>query len=252
MRKLFCLILLCSCLVRIFPDSAYKIDLEKDLFIGTAALDVLIMSFFFMQGSEDRQHTEQINRLDDKLSFNYNRSVDNVSTVFAVGVSLVPFSIIAFNGHEWGKLPAYLVMYAESFFLTLGTAESMKNGIARMRPYTYHESIPAGKEDTYYKSFPSAHTAYSFGGAGFLTSILLSDFPDSKWSIPAIAVSYLFAASTGAMRILSGEHFFTDVLAGAALGSLYGYGIPLLHKIKKSSGVDLTLAPAGFSVKICR
>jgi membrane-associated phospholipid phosphatase len=31
------------------------------------------------------------------------------------------------------------------------------------------------------------------------------------------------------MRITSGSHFLTDVLAGAAIGSLYGWLIPWLH-----------------------
>ncbi|MBP7433432.1 PA-phosphatase, partial [bacterium] len=39
----------------------------------------------------------------------------------------------------------------------------------------------------------------------------------------------------GILRITAGEHYPTDVIAGAVLGSLTGLFIPLLHKIKNKN-----------------
>ncbi|MDR0411846.1 MAG: phosphatase PAP2 family protein [Treponema sp.] len=41
---------------------------------------------------------------------------------------------------------------------------------------------------------------------------------------------YTLAAEIASMRIVSGSHFLTDVLTGAAIGSFHGWIIPFLHK----------------------
>jgi undecaprenyl-diphosphatase len=63
-------------------------------------------------------------------------------------------------------------------------------------------------------SFPSGHTITAFA-----VSIALAGF------YPELAIGLLFCAiSVAASRILLGMHFLSDVLAGAAIGSLLGIG----------------------------
>ncbi len=63
-------------------------------------------------------------------------------------------------------------------------------------------------------SFPSGHTITAFAVA---TSLGLF--------YPGLAPGLLFCAiSVAASRVMLGMHFLTDVLAGAAIGSLLGYG----------------------------
>lgn len=52
----------------------------------------------------------------------------------------------------------------------------------------------------------------------------------SPYFIPFTVVSYGLAAATASLRVLSGMHFTTDVLAGAALGSAFGFLVPFLHQ----------------------
>jgi membrane-associated phospholipid phosphatase len=94
----------------------------------------------------------------------------------------------------------------------------------------YADGVPAGKEDDYYNSFPSGSTALAFLSAGFLSATFAAEYPASRWKIPVISGAYALAGGIAAARILSGSHFLTDVLAGAAIGSLYGWIVPLLHK----------------------
>jgi membrane-associated phospholipid phosphatase len=82
----------------------------------------------------------------------------------------------------------------------------------------------------YYNSFPSGSTALAFLSAGFLSAAFSAEYPDSKWRIPVTAGVYALAAAVAACRIVTGSHFLTDVFAGAAIGSLYGLVIPMLHK----------------------
>ena len=61
------------------------------------------------------------------------------------------------------------------------------------------------------------------------------------------------------LRILSGNHFITDVLSGAVLGTLCGIGIPFIHrKMAKNSSINGTsggnvsvaVSPLGFNVSL--
>jgi membrane-associated phospholipid phosphatase len=53
--------------------------------------------------------------------------------------------------------------------------------------------------------------------------------PSSPWLLPFGAASYGLAGLAASFRVFSGMHFITDVIAGAALGAIAGYVIPLLH-----------------------
>lgn len=59
-------------------------------------------------------------------------------------------------------------------------------------------------------------------------------YPDSPWRTPVVAGAYAVAAAAASLRVASGSHFLTDVLAGAALGTLSGWLVPVLHA--KASG----------------
>jgi membrane-associated phospholipid phosphatase len=131
-------------------------------------------------------------------------------------------------------------MYAEAFLLTFGTKDLLKNAFIRYRPYVYDGGIPDGKNDDYYKSFPSGSTALAFLSAGFLSATFSAEYPDSQWKIPVIAGIYTLATGVAVCRIACGSHFLTDVLAGTAMGSLYGWVVPLLHK-KQNNGNNITM-----------
>jgi undecaprenyl-diphosphatase len=185
----------------------------------------------------------EVNIFDRSLMFSYNKPLDIVSDYGVYTLLLLPaFSIIP-NIKDTKTLLTYGIMYSEAFLLTYGTVFSLKNAIIRYRPYMYTDSVPGGKEKDYYNSFPSGSTAYAFLGATFLTTTFSREFPESKWKIPLITGSYTLAVGIGAMRVFSGSHFLTDVFAGAAIGSLYGWLIPRLHL--KNGNKNFKIIPAG-------
>jgi membrane-associated phospholipid phosphatase len=119
----------------------------------------------------------------------------------------------------------------------------LKNAVVRYRPYVYDSGIPEGQDDEYYKSFPSGSTALVFLSAGFLSSTFSAEYPDSQLKIPVIAGIYTMATGVAACRIACGTHFLTDVLAGAAMGSLDGWLIPRLHL--KKGNENTAIIPTG-------
>lgn len=148
------------------------------------------------------------------------------------------------------------VMYAEGFLLTQGTCGLIKLAAKRDRPFMYYDewdTSGATDGDAHY-SFPSSHTADAFMSAAFLTYTFAKIWPDSPWRIPVAAGGWTLAAATAAFRIASANHFPTDVLGGAAIGTLFGLAVPFVHTLiggegPGSGGVALSLLPAGFAVR---
>ena len=148
------------------------------------------------------------------------------------------------------------VLYAESFFLTQGTCGLLKLAAKRDRPFLYYDEWDSGAltDGDAHFSFPSSHTADAFMSAAFLSYTFPRVFPDSNLQIPVIAGSYAIAFAVGAFRIASANHFPTDVLAGGAIGTLFGFAVPFVHSIlfeKKSQKTpELSLTPFGFFARV--
>lgn len=99
---------------------------------------------------------------------------------------------------------------AEAFGLCLGSTELLKHGVSRHRPGDSGGGT----------SFPSGHAAMAFAAATLL---------DSNSGHAVGYPAYGVAAITAFSRVESGHHFPSDVLGGAALGSLTGGMIDALH-----------------------
>ncbi len=89
------------------------------------------------------------------------------------------------------------------------------SGIAGVVTYglktTTHYTRPDGSDN---QSFPSAHTAFAFAGAG----VLDREFGRTSVLIPV--AGYAMAGTTGYLRLVNDQHWVSDVLVGAAIGLL--------------------------------
>jgi undecaprenyl-diphosphatase len=95
-----------------------------------------------------------------------------------------------------------------ALFLRLKKATGRRRPVA-IEPHCWATLLPPDQF-----SFPSGHTITAFAVA-----VSLSLF------YPTLAVGLLFCAlSVAASRILLGMHFLSDVLAGAAIGTLLAFG----------------------------
>ena len=190
-----------------------------------------------------------INRLDSFVMRPYNKTLSTVSTVTTAASLAMPAVLLSAPSSEYLKIG---IMYAETVALTYGIKELIKLIVPRERPYLYYEGYPedevqSGKS---HKSFLSGHTALAFAGASFTSYVFCKYHPESKWKIPVIATSYSLATATGVLRIASGNHFATDVLAGALLGAAIGYGIPALHALLADNNAEKQASPFGLAVKL--
>jgi membrane-associated phospholipid phosphatase len=248
-KKLFAAVCFLLTSFNAYPQSVFTYDVKKDIVLGTAALGVFVSPFFVHNEPANIPaglDKEDVNKLDRSLMFQYNKPLDKASDYGVYGLLVLPALSLAGNVKNAETWLTYGIMYAEAFCLTFGTKDLLKNAVIRYRPYMYSGGIPDGMTNDYYNSFPSGSTALAFLSAGFLGATFSAEYPDSKWKIPVISGAYTLAAGIAACRIASGSHFITDVLAGAAIGSLYGWVIPVLHKKKNGKNLSLNITGNGF------
>ena len=93
----------------------------------------------------------------------------------------------------------------------LVTNMTLKNLVARPRPYTVLENLTILVEKPGEFSFPSGHSSCSFAFA-FAIYLLLP----KKYGVPALVLATLIALS----RLYVGVHYPTDILGGFAVGIL--------------------------------
>jgi membrane-associated phospholipid phosphatase len=226
-----------------YSESVFSYDLKKDIVLGTLSLGMFASPFFVNNEPENIPMTwdkNDVNVFDRGLMLSYNKPLDIFSDYGVYALLTLPVISLAGQIKDKEAWLTYGIMYAEAFLLTFGTKDLLKNAVIRYRPYMYDGDIPDGKDDEYYKSFPSGSTALAFLSAGFLSATFSAEYPDSRWKIPITTGIYTLAAGVATCRIASGSHFLTDVLAGAAIGNLYGWAVPLLHK-KQNDGNNIAM-----------
>jgi membrane-associated phospholipid phosphatase len=233
-----------------YSQSVFTYDLKKDLVLGVAALGVFASPFFVNNEPVNVPVglvKEDVNAFDRSLMFSYNKPLDVISDYGVYALLTLPVISLAGQIKDKKAWLTYGLMYTEAFFLTFGTKDLLKNAIIRYRPYMYFDGVPDGMMNDYHNSFPSGSTALAFLSAGFLSATFSAEYHDSKWKVPVIVGAYTLATGIASFRIISGAHFLTDVFVGAAIGSLYGWVIPILHK-KQNDQNNLSVSFTGNGV----
>lgn len=128
------------------------------------------------------------------------------------------------EGLSDGVVVAQAVMFSEM------TAVISNTSTRRPRPFMYGDDAPLaermdGKSGL---SFFSGHTAASFA-AVVVTARTLQKRGDGGKAAVVAAIGLPTASVVALGRMLSGYHFPTDVLAGAGVGTAFGFLMPALH-----------------------
>ncbi|MGN0728113.1 phosphatase PAP2 family protein [Treponema sp.] len=249
MKRFFSAAIFLVFLPRIFSetaDSHFKLNPVADgILLGagtvfTVSAVAAERTIDFPEYTERTYNLGSVNFIDRKLSRGYSRPLDHLGTAACAVNLALPFAVYGagffsetFSSEDFLTMAT---MYVEAYLLDYSAKNFLKMGIKRVRPYMYYDDYPSDKLDNYDFEFssPSGHTTDAFLGAGFLSYTFCRYYPDSKWKVPLIAASYSVAAGTAALRIMSGNHFLTDTLFGAALGTVCGIGVPVIHELVAS------------------
>jgi undecaprenyl-diphosphatase len=189
---------------------------------------------------------ENVNPVDAKLAQPYNKSLDKTGDAFVGLMGLICCGVIAFaffTSDDKKKAFNNAVIDVYTFmvcgFYANGIYRVLKTIVGRIRPYMYfaNPSAEGIAEGDFFRSWPSGHTSNVFLVLGFLVAWFTFRDAESKLKKPVLTVSLLVCLTTMVLRLLSGNHFLTDVLSGAVIGFGISYGMACLcNKINDYSG----------------
>jgi membrane-associated phospholipid phosphatase len=132
---------------------------------------------------------------------------------------------------RFGGFGKDVLVLTEVLSLNFLVNNTMKYAVRRPRPLVYNPDVEleARTATDAGLSFYSGHTSTSFAMATAYSFLFMKRHPGSRLVVPVWVISCSMAAVTGYLRIQAGQHFITDVLAGAVAGTAIGLLVPYLH-----------------------
>lgn len=143
--------------------------------------------------------------------------------VFALGMTLA--GSLTSDDPSWATVIDDGVPVLETVMLSEVFDQTMKFGFSRQRPYAhFNPPLMAGLDDNV--SFFSGHSVLVFGLA---TSAGLIAHRRHYWTEPYIWIGGgILAVTTAYLRMAADEHYLSDIVTGATIGTLSGIFIPKL------------------------
>ena len=110
--------------------------------------------------------------------------------------------------------------------------ELVRHAMRRPRPYLYQvDTYPEERKFTEaIYSFYSGHTSSVFSVITALSYTFSLRHPDSPWRFAVWGSLLTLATAEPIFRVLSGDHFPTDVFIGAVIGTAFGLLVPAIHR----------------------
>src|SRR5215212_3262250 len=250
-RKLLLLAVLIASSARAqTPDTLFT---KRSLFTwGDAALFAGFTAATAAAAPADRWFTRE---LQDEAR-QANRTLNRGATVFrlvghpgglAVGGGLYVIGLASSNR----RVEDIGLHTVESIALADVITSSLKIIAGRARPYASKDNarnfgLFRGLKSDDYKSFPSGHATSAFALASIISAETSHWWPGTRWVVGP--VMYGAATLTGVSRIYNNQHWASDILAGAAIGTLTGVNVFRYQHSHPDNWLDNKLLRAGVSV----
>ncbi|PKN57966.1 MAG: hypothetical protein CVU56_08235 [Deltaproteobacteria bacterium HGW-Deltaproteobacteria-14] len=234
---------------------------------GTAAAGILAtvilppVSEHWRGGVGPDEGVRDAMRLDTEGGRRTAREVSDVTLTLSVTYPLLVDGLVVAGWYRRSpEIAARMALIdAEVIAVALAVQGLTNVLVSRERPYGREcgQDEPASGRDCTssdrYRSFFSGHTTAAFAAAavGCSHHVNLALYGDPVADGVACAGAFGVAAFTGLMRIAGDKHYLSDVLVGAGVGTLIGFGLPwLLHYRFGDDAEAAAGAPAAASVSL--
>ncbi|HYC52885.1 MAG TPA: phosphatase PAP2 family protein [Gemmatimonadaceae bacterium] len=197
----------------------------------------------------------------DRLARNFAKAQEG--TLFVGNMALWGIARLA-------KMPAMADVTfhaAQAVFVGSLAAQVIRGPLGRSRPHVtqfedqYDFKPFRGFRDFDHRAFPSIHTASAFAVATIYTMETKRRAPGATWIVGPIA--YALALGPGVSRMYTGQHWASDVLGGAFMGTFvaaklmkYNHEVRPENRVNKfflgARNVQVGVSSSGFSATYAR
>jgi membrane-associated phospholipid phosphatase len=224
------------------PRDTSNADMHKTLFTyRDAALAAAFVGLTFAMFPADKHIAQSIQDEDLQNNRLLNNPARGVELITSPGAFIIGGGLYAVGRIGGYKDLADLGWHgSEAVILASGVTSILKGTLGRARPYVTGDTNPNdfafgrgfgggtraktlagtlyGTSD--YQSFPSGHSATAFAAASAVTSEARRIWPKSVWYVAP--VMYGGATLVGLSRMYHNNHWASDVVLGAAIGTFSG------------------------------
>jgi len=175
----------------------------------------------------------------------YNHGIDRASYIpFYASVPYPPVFMLLDKRMRKDHVKL-LFMYTEAMSITGALYGSAAHYFPRLRPLVYDAKSPENVREASNSrnSFFAGHVALVGTATFFMAQVFADYHPESKLKWLVYGAAGVATAATGYMRHAAGEHFPSDILVGAAVGTFTGLLVPRLHKHKLLRNPKVSLVP---------
>lgn len=229
--------------VPVFAQSPYKLSWDTDKYICLPGAVGVIGGYIAEQSVQPLTAQEignlsrsSVNGFDQSAAYRYSKTASNVSDVVYGVAAVAPCLLFTDEAmrKDWQTIS---VMYVETLEWFGATTMITKGTVKRIRPYVYNPDVAMDEKYSTeaQQSFFSGHSTIAFASAVFVSTVYSEYHPDSEWKPYIWTGSLLAASAVGYLRYAAGQHYPSDILVGAIVGSALGYTIPWLHKTQSEN-----------------
>lgn len=221
-------------------QSPYALSWEIDPYICLPGAAIAIGGYVAEQSVQPLTADEirnlsrsSINSFDRNATYRYSTTASDISDAVYGIAAIAPCMLFIDDAmrNDWKTIS---VMYLETMEWSGATTIFAKGTVPRIRPFVYNPDVAMNDKLSREarESFFSAHSTFAFASAVFVSTVYGNYHPDSPWT-PYLWTGSLVAAGTFSyLRYAAGQHYPSDILTGAVVGSAIGYVIPWLHTIQ--------------------
>jgi membrane-associated phospholipid phosphatase len=172
----------------------------------------------------------------DNIKWSNTNTANTLSHVSAYALApMAAFGLDALAASMDGSMSDFAVdalLIAEAVALSQFTTQLVKIAVGRQRPYA-HFSVGSQKPRDNI-SFYSGHTSLAFSLA--VSSGTIATMRGYRLAPAIWGAGLAIAATAGYFRLAADYHYLTDVIAGAVIGSAFGFAIPYIFHRPKDGG----------------